>query len=265
MLSTRTKYGLRIFLLVLACGAVFTIAARTFKPQPTEAAEGEIVPMELVLLADTSSSIKSAEYRLQNRGYAKAFSDPEVIRQIEAIGGLAVCFIEWDRANRQTIRIPWTHLKTRDDCLGFASTIDGMTRVQTGNTTMMAPALEFAAEELMTNEYLGLRRVIDVSGDGLCKNWNFYVNGNVTESGNTNPDHFGTPWPDVIQDIEGKVHAVNGIFIGDGANDLAFYENEVPQGDDSFSLHAESFDEFADTVKQKVLREVSTAIPGTYD
>ncbi|MHC5027636.1 MAG: DUF1194 domain-containing protein, partial [Planctomycetota bacterium] len=186
---------------------------------------------------------------------------PAIISQIEDMGGVSICYIEWADANKQVIQIPWTHLKVRNDCLDLASTIQGLTRADAGGSTMMAPALEFAVEQLETNEFLGLRRVIDVSGDGACKNWRRFVNG----EGDLPLNKYGTPWPEVMEDIEGKVHAINGVYIGDGAENLDFFQDVLARGEGSFALHAEDFGDFEEIVEQKILREITYTIPGTYD
>ena len=255
-MASKRKYVLRFGLLVLAGTVMFVIASRSFNPQPMQAAEGLLVPMEIVLLVDTSSSVDATEYEIQKQGYVEAFSDSDIIEEIDRIGGIAVIYVEWDRANNQTIRIPWTHLRTHSDCYSFSSAIYGITR-QSQGTTMMAPALEFAKNQLMTNDFLGMRRVIDVSGDGQCKNWQFYTLGIPESPDQIDPAHYGTPWSEVITGLAGTVHSVNGVFIGDDDEHLVFYQDILPQGVGAFTLHAQSFSDFTDTVKEKILREVA--------
>ena len=125
-------------------------------------------------------------------------------------------------------------------------------------------ALAFARTQLTTNEFMGLWRVIDVSGDGLCKNWRYYEHG-ILDDDNNDPAHYGTPWNDVIATLPGAVNVVNGVFIGSEGENPDFYNDILPHGPNAFSMHAEGFWEFGDTVKDKVMREVSVRIPGTFD
>ncbi|MCP3902301.1 MAG: DUF1194 domain-containing protein [Planctomycetes bacterium] len=257
------KRGVQLALILVIVAAVVTIGFVVIKPTSSTATDPSVlVPVELVLLVDTSSSVDSNEYVMQRNGYANAFRDNDVIQQVETMGGIAVIYIEWDAATHQAIRIPWTHLRTEAECRSYATTIRQISRESQG-TTMLAPALEFARNELMTNSFLGMRRVIDVSGDGYCKNWRFYVQG--VEDGTSDPAHYGTPWPDVIASLTTSVHALNGVFIGPTGADLDFYEDDLPLGQDAFSLHASNFNEFSTTVQQKIINELSAQIPGTYD
>jgi hypothetical protein len=254
--------GLRVGALVLG-GAALIIAGKSMEPRGAKAGSSIIVPIELVLLIDTSGSVDSNEYQMQKQGYVNAFKDPLITDQIETLGGIAVVYIEWDEAKNQTIRVPWTHLRTHADCVNFSSKVEALTR-KTSGTTMVAPALAFATKELKTNSFMGLRRVIDVSGDGICKNWQYYKKG-IEDSGKSSADHYGTPWDEAIAGLAGTVDVVNGVFIGSPGTDLEFYKNSLPQGDNSFALHANSFWEFSETVKEKIAREIGVNIPGTFD
>jgi hypothetical protein len=253
----------RALLLGLGGITVIVVASRLFEPRPTRAEVAVLVPLELVLLVDTSGSVDSVEYKLQKQGYVGAFRDAAIAEQIERLGGIAVVYIEWDDVDNQTVRIPWTHLRNRDDCLAFANAVDGIERATSG-TTMIAPALAFAKAQVSTNAFMGMRIVIDVSGDGLCKNWRFYELG-IPDGDQDDPSHYGTPWSEVVAGLVGTVDSVNGVYIGAADESRDFYRDILPQGSDSFTLHAETFEKFADTVKQKVMREVSVRIPGTYD
>ena len=179
------------------------------------------------------------------------------------MGGLAVVYVEWDNVDNQTVRIPWTRLRSRDECLAFANAIEGLERLTSG-TTMMAAALAFARNEFETNAFAGLRRVIDVSGDGRCNNWRWYELG-IEDDDTDDPAHYGTPWNEVVSSLHGVVDSVNAIYVGGNGVHLDFYNDVLPMGNDGFSMHAAGFNEFADTVEQKILREISVPIPGTYD
>ncbi|MHC5115252.1 MAG: DUF1194 domain-containing protein [Planctomycetota bacterium] len=259
----RTKNALRLGAVVLGASAAVIIACIIFKPGLAPAQSNTVVPMELALLVDTSESVDDSEYVLQQRGYVEAFRSVAVTDRIKNMGGIAVVYVEWDNVDNQRVRVPWTHLRNRGQCLAFANAIERLERLSSG-TTMMAAALAFAQGEFDTNEFTGLRRVIDVSGDGRCNNWRWYELG-IQDNDTNDPAHYGTPWNEVVSGLRDAVHSVNGIYVGGSGVDLDFYNDVLPMGRDGFSMHATGFGEFADTVEQKILREISVPIPGTYD
>lgn len=222
----------------------------------------ESIPLELVLLVDTSGSVDTNEYELQRLGYAAAFRDPEVVSMFDALGGAAVVYIEWSDTHHQSVRVPWTYIGSAADCASFASAIENLTRDSSGQT-MLAPALEFALNELDTNGYESLRRVIDVSGDGRCENFDFFDSGLLCD-GETDPAFYGTPWSDVVASMTGRVDQVNGICIGLSSTLVDFYENELPYGEAGFAVQVDSFTAFAEGIKGKLLREVGP-VPGMFD
>ena len=123
---------------------------------------------------------------------------------------------------------------------------------------MVAPALELAATEIAGNGYIGLRRVIDVSGDGRGENYDYY---------RTNSEHssyHGTPWDDVITGMQGVVDEVNGICITTNPGVVDFYENVLPQGESSFMMQVSDFSQFGDAILVKLQREIAN-LPGAFD
>lgn len=217
----------------------------------------ELVPVELVLLVDTSGSVDSTEYLLQKQGYEMAFRNTVLTDLIEAQGGIAVTYIEWSDADHQSVRIDWTRLDNVADCTTFANDIAAISREVQGET-MLAPALAFGAQSISTNAYVGMKRVIDVSGDGRGENYDYYL----TNTGFSS--YHGRPWNDVISDISGLVQQVNGICITTKPSVVDFYRDTLPQGNDAFMMQVDTFTQFEDAILQKLLREISE-LPGLYD
>lgn len=126
------------------------------------------VSLELVLLVDVSASVDDGEYELQRKGLAAAFASPEVIRAIELNkrGGTAIALVQWGDARHQRKAIDWILLRTREDSLALAARIARMPRLIEGGHTAIGDALVFGLKELETNSFAGLRRAIDLSGDG---------------------------------------------------------------------------------------------------
>ena len=127
----------------------------------------EEVDVELVLAVDVSRSMEPYELEIQRQGYAEALTSESVLAAIRngLIGKIAVTYVEWAGSDLQNVIVPWTVIAGPDEAAQVASAIawhitGGMRR------TSISGALDFGRVAIESNEYEGLRRVIDVSGDG---------------------------------------------------------------------------------------------------
>ncbi len=148
--------------LTLAAGAV----AGVLLSQPASAVE-EVVDLELVLAVDVSWSMDIEEQILQREGYVAAFRHPEVIAAIGSgeWGRIAVTYVEWAGVGLQRIRVPWTTIDGAEAADAFARALASapMGRLR---RTSISSALDAVGALFDTNDVEGMRRVIDVSGDG---------------------------------------------------------------------------------------------------
>lgn len=125
------------------------------------------VDLELVLLVDISRSMSRDELEIQRRGYAEALSSPDVVESItQGINGqIALTYIEWAGRHTQRVIIDWTLIRNVADAKAFGDTL--IAKFEGGmRMTSISRALTFAASRFEGNGYRGLRRVIDISGDG---------------------------------------------------------------------------------------------------
>jgi len=144
-------------LLVLFCGF----------GQPASA-QGEIeVDVELVLAVDVSRSMTPRELEIQRRGYAEALVSDEVIGAIRRgmLGRVALTYVEWAGTRSQRVIVGWTLVRDRADAEAFAAQLTAHFD-STLRRTSISGALDYASGLFDGNGYAGLRRVIDVSGDG---------------------------------------------------------------------------------------------------
>ncbi|MEM9551721.1 MAG: DUF1194 domain-containing protein, partial [Pseudomonadota bacterium] len=125
------------------------------------------VDVELFLAVDVSRSMAPFELEIQRRGYASALKSDVVINAIRGgpIGRIALTYVEWAGVHSQKVVVPWTQIETAEDARAVAQQItahfdEGMRR------TSISQALRYAVEDIENNKFIGLRRVIDVSGDG---------------------------------------------------------------------------------------------------
>lgn len=130
-------------------------------------ARAEEVDLELLLLVDVSRSMSPAELEIQRRGYAEALQSDAVAAALgrTLTGRIALAYVEWAGEYRHNTVQDWTLIKGRDDLRTFAATLLER-RPVTQSRTSIASALRHGTFLLAANDYDGLRRVIDISGDG---------------------------------------------------------------------------------------------------
>jgi hypothetical protein len=125
------------------------------------------VDLELVLAVDVSLSMDMDEQRLQRDGYVQALRDPEVQKAIASgpNGRIAVTYMEWAGPPSQTVVVPWTIIDSPAAARAFADQLEAAP-ISRARMTSISAALTFSKSLLATSGVRGIRRVIDVSGDG---------------------------------------------------------------------------------------------------
>jgi hypothetical protein len=206
------------------------------------------VGLELALLTDVSGSVDATEYALQKGGYVAAFQDPTIQAAIASItGGIAVAYYEWSGAAEQATKVNWTHIYDAATANAFATALAATSRSFSG-LTAPGSAINFATPLFGTetggtdNLFESSRQVIDVSGDGE-------ENDGATTSVARNAA------------LAAGVEAINGLPIGGGAALLAWYQNNIQGGTNSFTLPAANFNDFEAAVKSKIGREITDTVP----
>jgi hypothetical protein len=135
---------------------------------PGRAAPGEVeVDVELVLAVDISYSMDMDELALQRDGYRQALTSPEFLNALQ--GGMhariAVTYVEWAGSSERRVVVPWRLLDGPATAAAIADEI-GAIPLRRAFRTSISGALDFSAPLFDHNGYRGIRRVIDVSGDG---------------------------------------------------------------------------------------------------
>jgi hypothetical protein len=153
---------------VLALAACAALAAPRYSDFPRgKAANSVEVDVELVMAVDISYSMDMDELALQREGYVQAIASQEFLSALKqgTHGKVAVTLVEWAGVNDQRVVMPWRLI---DGAAAAQAVSDEMARapVRRAFRTSIAGALIFAAGLFENNGYRGLRRVIDVSGDG---------------------------------------------------------------------------------------------------
>ena len=239
----------------------------TSSPDPETETVTELVETELVLSVDVSGSVDPAEYELQLEGYIEAFRDPALHQVVSSGDGVGVTFLRWSSTTQQTMT-KWYVLRTADDCLEFASTIEDklLTRPYANNTNL-SQAVRRAILAFDRNNIEGRYKVVDVSGDGVCNNWWYFTEGgeNPTGEGLTHNNEYGWSWQSTRELAAESNVVINGISIGDTEGLSDWYAEHVPSGDNSFTLHAEDFEQFKTAIKLKLLMELQSFLRTSHD
>jgi len=128
------------------------------------------VALELVLAVDCSSSVNAEEYALQMVGIAEAFRSPPVIAAIHSAGagGVAVTLVQWAGGRMHRQAVAWTLLDGPAASLALADAIEATPRLFQNGATAIGDAMEYSTALIESNDYVGLRKVVDVSGDGIA-------------------------------------------------------------------------------------------------
>jgi hypothetical protein len=211
-----------------------------------EAGEPIEVDVELVLAVDVSRSMSPRELEIQRRGYAEALVSEPVVRAITQgmTGQVAIAYMEWAGRASQRVVIDWRLLGSRADAEAFAADLSAGFSASMRRTSISTGLLA-AAEMFEGNGYVGLRRVIDISGDG--------------------PNNEGVPVTEARDAVLGRGIIINGLPLmtndgfGSGFNlpDLdEYYRQCVVGGPSAFVVPVTDWDQFADAVRQKLVLEL---------
>jgi hypothetical protein len=189
------------------------------------------------------------ELEIQRQGYAAALRSDEVFAAIRSglLQRIALTYVEW--AGSQEVVVDWRLLETRED-------LNDVARILTAHfdpslrRTSISGALAFGAEMIERNDYVGLRRVIDVSGDG--------------------PNNQGRPVLEARDAVLSQGIVVNGLPLltreGMGSqwhlDDLdAYYEACVIGGPGAFVIPVLDWRDFAEAVRRKLVLEIAGTPP----
>src|SRR5437764_3068788 len=135
---------------------------------PLQAQANQPVAVALVLALDSSASVDRNEFALEIAGLAAAFRDPEVIAALENLKplGAAIAVIQWGGPGDTRVVIPWTLVESARDSKAFAYVAGRMQRWQWSSVTSIRSAMADGKALIESSPYEGVRRVIDICGDG---------------------------------------------------------------------------------------------------
>jgi hypothetical protein len=206
------------------------------------AAAEEAVDLELVLAVDASGSVDESEWALQMQGYAAAFRDARV--QAALSSGpehrIGVAVVVWADATVPKWESNWFVLAAPADAERFAAFMAGLERGAIGGTGIGA-GLAVAIRKLDRNGLNAPRQVVDVSGDGR----------------ETPPREYVVLIPQAKAMARARGVTVNGLAILNEDPGLdRWYRNNVIFGQGAFVMAAADYEDFADAITRKLIREI---------
>ncbi len=192
----------------------------------------------LLLAIDVSNSIDAAEYRLQTDGLADALLDPEIAEALlQAEAALAV--VQWSGVDRQVLVQDWARMRSLTDIRVFADLARGSERAFVLSDTAPAEALMFSLDQFTAVQDCK-RRIIDVSGDGTA---------------NAGADVRG-----LGREAERRGVTINGLAIESMGRAITTYFERAIITSDGFVMTARGHREYPQTIRRKILREVSATL-----
>lgn len=199
------------------------------------------VDLALVLAVDVSGSVSGERFELQRRGYAKAFSSPEVLAAIAAgqNHAILVTLVEWSGADHQQQTIGWTLIDGPETAAAFGSAVGEAPRAF-ADWTSISGAIDYAASLFASADAEPARKIIDVSGDGI--------------------NNSGRDLAAARADALRAGLTINGLAIlWDYPTLDVYYRNNVIGGPGAFAVVAHDFNDFGAALLGKLVREIAAA------
>src|SRR5689334_12504319 len=163
----RWSRNLAVVAAVAAAGLALSASAAPTPKFADTRASAIPVDVELVLAVDVSYSMDPDEQALQREGYVQALTSREFLQALRqgAHGKIAITYVEWAGQSDQKILMPWRLIDGPESADAVAAEIS-RAPYRRASRTSISGALRFAKPLFDDSGYKGLRRVIDVSGDG---------------------------------------------------------------------------------------------------
>ena len=210
-----------------------------------------VVDVELVLAVDVSYSMDMDELAIQREGYAQAIVSKEFLQALKTgpNGKISVTYFEWAASTDQKVIIPWRVIDGPETADAVANEIM-KTPIRRASRTSISGAIYFAMPLFDEDPYHGLRRVIDISGDG--------------------PNNNGAPVTGARDEALSKGIVINGLPIMvkepsystmDIDNLDYYYEDCVIGGPGSFVVSIKDREKFKEAIRTKLLLEVAGRTP----
>ncbi len=235
---------------VLAGGDVSSLAAPNAQSLLT-VDEAKRVDIELVLAVDVSYSMDMDELAVQREGYAEAITSKEFLTALKTgpTARVAVTYFEWAASTDQKIIMPWRIIDGPESAGAAAEEIH-KAPLRRASRTSISGAINFAMPLFEASEYKGLRRVIDISGDGPNNNGESVtiardaaVAKGITING----------LPIMVKEVNPATMDIDNLDF--------YYEDCVIGGAGAFVVPIKNKEKFKEAIRTKLVLEVANRVP----
>ena len=209
------------------------------------------VDLELILAVDVSYSMDPDEQALQREGYILGLTSPEFLSALKqgGHGRIAITYFEWAGIADQKVLVPWRIIDGEATARAFTDQM-AAAPYRRAYRTSISGALLYASPLFDANPFHGLRRTVDVSGDGV--------------------NNQGPPVTIIRDELLAKNVTINGLPIMlkrpmaasmDIENLDVYYEDCVIGGPGSFVIPIKEREKFKEATRAKLLLEVAGVAP----
>ncbi len=207
--------------------------------------KAETCRQALALGLDVSGSVDLSEYHQQLDGLAAALLQKDVqdafLAQSNSVVSIAV--YEWSGPTDQRLLAGWRSIKSLTDLENLAAILTQIPRQPMDPSTGLGAAISYGAD-LLAQQPTCWQHTLDISGDG------------ISNAGPRPQDvrHLPLVSPITINALVIVPPAENG---STDAGLVSYFEELVTQGLFRFAVQANGFDDYADAMAQKLLRELT--------
>jgi hypothetical protein len=209
------------------------------------------VDTELVLAVDVSYSMDPEEQALQREGYISGITSREFMQALRGgmHGKIAITYFEWAGPGDHKIILPWRLIDGPEAADAVANEI-ASAPYRRASRTSISSALQFAKPLFDASGFHGIRRVVDVSGDGANNSGPLVV--------------------PVRDDLLAAGITINGLpimlkrpntFTMDIDNLDVYYDDCVIGGPGAFVIPIQERSQFKDATRNKLVLEIAGAMP----
>jgi hypothetical protein len=232
---------------LMLSGGLDAIGARLAQV-PRAAAD---VDLELILAVDVSYSMDPDEQALQREGYILGLTSSEFLSALKqgAHGRIAITYFEWAGIADQKVLVPWRIIDGEATARAFTDAM-AAAPYRRAYRTSISGALLYASPLFDANPFHGVRRTVDVSGDGV--------------------NNQGPPVTTIRDELLAKNVTINGLPIMlkrpmaasmDIENLDVYYEDCVIGGPGAFVVPIKELERFKDATRTKLVLEVAGRTP----
>jgi hypothetical protein len=186
------------------------------------------------------------EYQLQQQAIARSFRDPEVLAALRGAGTVSVAVVFWGDASRPVHQTEAVTIRDASDADRFSRSVENLPRWTLGNTGLGA-GLAAALDRLVA---MGCahRSIINVSGDG--------------KETNVPRQRRQTARAGQARDRARSLNVtINALVISSAERGLVdYYRRKVITGPGAFVMEIADYEDYAEALKTKLIREITPDI-----